>query len=492
MTIVNSFLTLLAAAFAAVFFFFLATIIQTLLRDPLRNIPGPWYARFTNLRLKLAVVTGTRIYYVHSIHELYGQVVRISPNEVAVNDVHAFKQIHRVGSGFNKSPWYAEFNSGQAGVFAMSDPKQHAQRRRFFAKSFSKSFLRQHWEPLVLQKVQTAIRQIRAAGKNGTTVDVMKWWMFMATDVSTHLMFGESFQTLESGEKSSYTRMLETTLKGSGIAVELPMVAKILKRLPIDATKQMFNANLLLLEYGRTAVRNSRATGSKANIFASMIAEADNDESSQLTELDVSLEATNLIIAGADTTGITLTYLTWAVLERPELRRQLEHEVKDIGDAPSDEDLEKLPLLNAVVEETLRLYGAAPGGLPRVVPPGGAILAGFYIPGDTTVTTQAYSMHRDANNFTSPDSFNPSRWLSKETMEMSEAAKIAYYPFGAGARICLGIHLARMELRLAAALFFKEFTGANIAPSMSPSDMEMENYFLVAPKNHKCEILLHN
>ena len=67
-----------------------------------------------------------------------------------------------------------------------------------------------------------------------------------------------------------------------------------------------------------------------------------------------------------------------------------------------DTDLEKLPLLNAVIEETLRLYGAAPAGLPRAVPPGGVTIDEQFIPAGTTVTTQAYTFHRDPALFPRP------------------------------------------------------------------------------------------
>jgi cytochrome P450 len=71
-------------------------------------------------------------------------------------------------------------------------------------------------------------------------------------------------------------------------------------------------------------------------------------EKFELTDDDIRKEASNFILAGADTTAITLTYLVWAVLKRPDLQVR-------IDPAASDEALEHLPLLNAVIEETLRL-----------------------------------------------------------------------------------------------------------------------------------------
>lgn len=106
------------------------------------------------------------------------------------------------------------------------------------------------------------------------------------------------------------------------------------------------------------------------SIFCKIQAEADNPNGAVDSE-DVELEAIALLVAGTDTTAVTLTYLVWAVLLRPDLQDQLEAEVATLPQNYTDSDVESLTLLNAVIHETLRLYGAVPGGLPRIVPEGG-------------------------------------------------------------------------------------------------------------------------
>jgi cytochrome P450 len=178
---------------------------QTLFRavtSPLRHIPGPFWSRFTRLPLKKAIIGGRRIFFIDELHERYGDVVRIAPDEISVADTDGFKQIHAVSSKFVKDHWYEELTIfPRHSVFTMQTKETHAARRKLFAKGFSKTYLREHYEPIVAEKAKLAVDGLKKRALAGSA-DLMQWWTFLATDTVGQLGFGESFGMLEKGEVS--------------------------------------------------------------------------------------------------------------------------------------------------------------------------------------------------------------------------------------------------------------------------------------------------
>lgn len=147
------------------------------------------------------------------------------------------------------------------------------------------------------------------------------------------------------------------------------------------------------------------------------------EEAELLTMKEIRDEAMIYILAGSDTTALTLTYLIWAVCRDEGIRQTLVNELAGLrgNNSFDDAELRRLPYLNQVIDEALRLYASAPAGLPRVVPAGGATLAGYSFPAGTVVSTQAYSMHRIESIFPDPERFDPSRWAGA-TKEMRDAS----------------------------------------------------------------------
>ncbi|VUC23057.1 unnamed protein product [Clonostachys rosea] len=477
-----------------------SVLVKTFLasRSPLNRIPGPWYARFTDLPGAMASMSRQQVQYYHKLHQQYGPYVRVGPRNVFVSDIDSFRIIHKIGGNFLKADYYHYFGPTEAGeppygLFQMTDPKDHAQRRKLLGRGFTATSLRAEWEDMVRQKVVDAIVGMKTEAASKGVVDIRRWWMCMASDVVSKVMFGKSFDALKEGKDSQedpWFELVQITNRSSFLAMQFPLLYNIMRYVPIINRASMFHAHEAMMSKGDAAVQNSKAAadGDNANIFAKVRQQTENDDS--LTKLDIQVEAGSFMIAGTDTTSNTLTYLVWAVLSRPDLQSALEDEVSALGEGFTDSQLEKLPLLHAVIEETLRLYGAAPTPLPRIVPPGGARLGGYDIPAGTEVATQSFTMHRDPKIFDDPERYDVERWLPGGSCTISPAAKAAFTPFGAGSRVCIGQHLAYMELRFGAALFFRECRGAKLDASTTPESMEMRNLVLIEPKGKVCNIVL--
>lgn len=204
---------------------------------------------------------------------------------------------------------------------------------------------------------------------------------------------------------------MQTAAKGGAIADELPLVAFIGKLIPHPTTRELFMAGDYLDSYGKKVITNCKLPGSdKSSIFTQLEADSrnqlgDGKGAPRLSELDLSIEAASFLLAGTDTTAFTLTCLVCAVLKQVAVQSALAEEVGRLEDNFTDAQLEELPFLEAVINETLRLYGPAAGSLPRVVPKGGAHLGGYFVPEDTTVSTQSWTLHRDATLWSDPERY---------------------------------------------------------------------------------------
>lgn len=128
--------------------------------------------------------------------------MRIAPKEVAINDLQAVKEVHKMGSRFLKPQWYelSTGEDGNPGMFAMRHPREHAERRKMFSRQFSKKGVLE-FSDLLQQKITLATSAMQRFASNGQ-VDLMVWWAYLATDLLGEMAFGESFHTLEIGQVS--------------------------------------------------------------------------------------------------------------------------------------------------------------------------------------------------------------------------------------------------------------------------------------------------
>lgn len=169
-------------------------------------------------------------------------------------------------------------------------------------------------------------------------------------------------------------------------------------------------------------------------------------------------EALDHIIAGHETSAITVTYLMYEMSQRPALQSKLREELITLSSPlryptggsgtadglPAAKDIDALPLLHAILQETLRLHAAASGPQPRVTPnvPGGITIEGYgRIPGGIRVSSNAYATHRNPEVFPEPEVWSPERWLTTDVGKLEQMNR-CFFAFSAGGRMCVGSNFA--------------------------------------------------
>ncbi|KAJ6437475.1 hypothetical protein O9K51_10033 [Purpureocillium lavendulum] len=459
-------------------------IILTGLFNPRSHVPGPWYTRFTAIPAIYLGVRGNRFRWVHRLHAVYGPIVRVSPDEVSVVDIEAWAQVHKMGSEFRKTPFHESLRIGpDKSIFGLSNVKEHAQRRKLYTKAFTASSLRENWEDDIAATVEFTVSRIKSELLQTGTADVFKWWRLMTSDVITMLAFGESFGMLDRGEVNELYIALQDVGTNVVLRDKLPFL-KALPWVPWRRLRDILRCNEIITRESTAAVRNLRKTDlGRGNLFTNILANAEEGDRTNLTDNAIRSDAATFFFAGADTTSVSLTYIVWAVLKRPELQKRLEDEVAGLPDGFKDDELERLVLLNSTIDEALRLYGPASDSVRRLVPPDGVVLCGTHLPPKTIVSTLGFSIHRNPSVFVNPEDFDETRFQN-----ITPDQKRAFAPFGRGARSCIGINVARMELRRGIALFFRECRGVRLAPGMTDEDMVMKINFVGYPTGGKCVI----
>ncbi|HLL56201.1 MAG TPA: cytochrome P450, partial [Myxococcaceae bacterium] len=196
--------------------------------------------------------------------------------------------------------------------------------------------------------------------------------------------------------------------------------------------------------------KRARLDGQR-DAFALLLGAKDEDGTA-LGDTELLGEAAILFIAGHETTSYTLSWTLWLLSQHPQVMADLVDELssKLKGDAPTLTQLAELPLLDAVVKESMRLIPVTPMLFMRFAQEGFS-LGGVEMPKGTGVVLSPLITHREPDVFPAPDRFRPERWAT------ARPATYQYIPFGAGPRMCIGATFASTALRVVLPIILQRF-----------------------------------
>jgi cytochrome P450 len=191
-------------------------------------------------------------------------------------------------------------------------------------------------------------------------------------------------------------------------------------------------------------------------------------------------EIMTMLLAGHDTTALTLTYTWFLLSEHPEIEERVQTEVDEVvgDDRPGMEHVREFEYLEWVINEAMRLY--PPVFTIFRTPKEAVELAGYPVPEGATIMLPQWGVHRSERFWDDPEQFDPERFSPERR---ADRPRFAYFPFGGGPRHCIGKHLAMLEAQLILAtvvgdysLNFEGETPLELMPSLTihpRQEMEM-------------------
>jgi len=192
------------------------------------------------------------------------------------------------------------------------------------------------------------------------------------------------------------------------------------------------------LLYAEIRERRLRPDPSRTDILSLLMAARD-EAGAGLGDVELRDELMTLLVAGHETTATALAWALYWIHRQPAVRKTLLQELDGIGHDPSA--VLRLPYLNAVCAETLRIYPVGLLTFPRLVKEPVSLL-GYDLEPGTILAGSIYLTHRRLDLYPEPDQFRPERFLERQF------SPYEYLPFGGGSRRCIGLAFAQLEMKV--------------------------------------------
>jgi len=326
--------------------------------------------------------------------------------------------------------------------------------------------------------------------QDGAIRDVSADMVRLALDIVMKTLLGQEVQDVAAQRINNVLEIFQDWLDhNSAVAVAATLAeigeqqAQTSPESSESIDKEYQDAIALFDETVYDIINYRRANGLTGNDLLGLLMQVeDADDGTRMTDRQLRDESATFILAGHETTANLLSW-TWMLLaQNPQVREQLNAELKTVlnGRPPTVADLPQLTYAYWVLKESLRLYPPAYEFEREAVED--YELDGYIIPKGTTVIGSQWAMQRDPRYFNEPETFQPGRWANDLEKQLPRGV---YFPFNDGPRVCIGKSFAMMEAVLLLATISQQFQ-LDLVPEQT---IEPRTSFALKPK-HGIQVVL--
>ncbi|KAJ8126552.1 hypothetical protein O1611_g7086 [Lasiodiplodia mahajangana] len=426
---------------------------------PLASVPGPrlaamtyWYETYYDM-----ILGGQYFKRIKDMHDEYGPIVRIRPDEVHFNDPEFINDVYPTSlmRKTNKPLWVG-WRSGkkllsQAPQSMVATVKHETHRlRRSSIKAFFSTASIGKVEPIFKDKLDRILRRWKMlGGSEGHVVNMLAVFQAFASDNITTYAFGDCFNFIDDEDwGEEYFASQEKYFKLTHVFGSFPIVMRLVNNMPTWLLGMMMS-NLSAMtekqEWRVNRVREIRRSPDpnaiRSTIFEGILSSSLPED--EKTDTRMAQDAQLIVLGGESTTGYTLQAILFELLSHPDDYDKAKSEVVS---ALSNDDIEVLRLHPGVVSRMTRIspdkdivYEDKRRGRTYVLPAGTPSSM-------TTLTT-----HMNPETFEHPDEFIPQRWIDNPKLSRALIA------FSRGSRNCVGQEFARREMSMIIATILKHY-----------------------------------
>lgn len=470
------------------FFISSLRLVQIYYFSSVKSFPGPLCTNFTDL-WRYIQTAGGQSHRVHAdLHRRYGPVVRIGPNTLSISDPVLMKTIYNTKNPWKKSQMYALQQSvlpdgtPQPNLFSTLDEKWHAKMLKpigLYLSSTKSVLSTEKFLDSAIVLLMSVLRERFTS--TAVSCDIADIFLRFSWDAMGYTTFGSSLGFLDGSLQNSEKLLKDSDRDFEYFArtCQMPWLHYYLKTNWIarwfNAPQLQWAVDLSFEHYmKRKNIRNSQDTKEPVSVsdqdFLDKYLAAQKKYPQLIDDYQMISYLLTNTVAGSHPTAYTLTALVYYVLRTDGVLPKIQAELESAGLYGNEEpisykDAKRLPYLEAVIRESIRIHPGFALVLEREVPDEGFHLPeGRFLAPGTIVGMNSWVINRDEEIFgPETDSFKPERWLQygHESIAQFHARRQKMFnnilSFGVGPRACLGQSLGLVELYKTAASFFASF-----------------------------------